>query len=152
MHEQSWSTRGDTVDIALVRDIDEITLREVRRLVRDLLDGRDGVAVEDAVQVTDELVGNARRHGTPPRTCRLLLIDQGRRLRIEVDDTSVGQPRIRRPDTSGGRGMIIVGALATAWGVVRHPDHKTVWAELELDRPNGRSPHLAAAPNRDNRE
>ncbi|WP_170191918.1 ATP-binding protein [Saccharothrix syringae] len=147
MSPQPQNDRAQGVDEAvLVRALDETSLREVRHLVRVLLDGRAGVAVDDAVLVTDELVSNARRHGEPPRTCRLALVDEARRLRVEVDDTSAEEPRIRTPDESGGRGLVIVDTLAEAWGVRHHPGGKTVWAEVVLDRPGGgRAPHLSSA-------
>lgn len=104
--------------------------------------------VDDAVLVADELISNAHRHGRAPRRCRLALIDQGRCVRIEVDDTSARQPRMRIPDRSGGRGLMLVDRLASSWGVCNHADHKTVWAELALDRAgsSGHARHLTVAP------
>ncbi|WP_158854795.1 ATP-binding protein [Saccharothrix deserti] len=130
-------------------DLDTAPAREVRRMAREVLAGHGGIVVDDAVLVVDELVGNARRHGTGPRVCWFGLIDQGRRLRVEVDDTSPRRPHLRTPDASGGRGLLVVDRLASAWGVQRHIGHKTVWAELALDRAasSARAPHLAAAPD-----
>lgn len=130
-------------------DLDKAPNRSVRDLVRSVLTGRTGVMVEDAVLVADELVSNAHRHGDAPRICRLGLRDRGRCLRIEVDDASPDQPRMRTPDSTGGRGLILVDRLATAWGVQHHAHRKTVWAELALDRPgsSGHAPHMAAAPS-----
>ena len=127
-------------------DLDAASPREVRHLVRGFLAGRDGLPVDDAVLVADELVCNAQRHGSSPRVCRLTLT--GQRVRIEVDDTSPDPVRQRTPDRYGGRGLLLVDQLATAWGVRRYPDHKTVWAELALDN-TGRSTHarhLTAVP------
>lgn len=151
---QPWNAAGgepDATDLNPMhhaRDLDKAPSRSVRDLVRDVLTGRTGVLVEDAVLVADELVSNAHRHGEAPRTCRLGLLDQGRRLRIEVDDASPAQPRMRTPDSTGGRGLVLVDRLATAWGVQRHAHHKTVWAEFVLDRPGGSGhvPHMTAAP------
>lgn len=127
-------------------DLDTTPVREVRRRVRGLLTGLGGIRVEDAVLVADELIANAHQHGSAPRTCRLTY--RGRRLRIEVDDASPRQPRMRTPDRTGGRGMILIDRLASSWGVQNHPDHKTVWAELALDGPgsSGNAPHLAVPP------
>ena len=128
-------------------DLSTTPSRDVRRMVRDLLVGRSGITVDDAVQVTDELVSNAHQHGDTPRECRINLINHGRRLRVEVDDTSPHPPRIRTPDRTGGRGLILVGQLASAWGVHHHAGHKTVWAELALNLPGssgGHAPHLSA--------
>ncbi|MFL6124999.1 ATP-binding protein [Actinophytocola sp.] len=130
--------------------LDKTPNSHVRDLVRDLLAGRSGVMVEDAVLVADELVSNAHQHGDAPRHCRLVLLDNGSRLRIEVDDSSPHPPRARTPDSSGGRGLILVDRLSSRWGVQRHAHHKTVWAELALDRPgsSGHAPHMTAMSNR----
>jgi anti-sigma regulatory factor (Ser/Thr protein kinase) len=128
-------------------DLDTISASTVRHLVRELLTGHSGLIIDDAALVVDELVSNAHRHGEGPRVCRLSLVSQGGCLRVEVDDTSPAHPRIRPPDESGGRGLILVDRLSSAWGVTRHPRHKTVWAELALDRPgsSGHAPHLATS-------
>jgi anti-sigma regulatory factor (Ser/Thr protein kinase) len=130
--------------------VDKAPNRTIRDLVRGLLTGQTGVTVEDAVLVTEELVSNARVHGDGPRTCRLALHDQGRCLRIEVDDTSPDPPRPRTPDSAGGRGLVLVDQLAAAWGVHYYAHHKTVWAELAFDHPCRRrahAPYLTAVRN-----
>jgi hypothetical protein len=131
-------------------DLDATSAREVRGLVRELLSGRDGILVDDAVLVVDELASNAHVHARGPRSCRLILIDQDRCVRIEVDDASPAQPRLRNPDRTGGRGLVLVDRLASSWGVRNHGAHKTVWAELALDRAgsSGHARHLNVAPSR----
>jgi two-component sensor histidine kinase len=136
----------DAVDATC--DLDRMSNRKVRNLVRGLLSGRSGVLVDDAVQVVDELVSNASRHGHAPRRCRIELLDDGRRLRIEVDDAAPGLPRPRPPDDTGGRGLILVDEMATAWGVQRHARYKTVWAEVDLvgRRGDRATPYLRLHP------
>jgi hypothetical protein len=56
---------------------------------------------------------------------------------------------MRTPDRSGGRGLVLVDRLASSWGVQHHADHKTVWAEVALDRTSsssGPARHLSVAP------
>lgn len=155
MSTQAGSPESSDPNPSEVRcDLSTTPSRDVRRMVRDLLAGRSGIPVDDAVQVTDELVSNAHQHGHTPRYCRVALINHGRRLRVEVDDTSPHPPRIRTPDRFGGRGLILVDRLASTWGVQHHPDHKTVWAELALNRPGssgGHAPHLTATSDRQQR-
>jgi anti-sigma regulatory factor (Ser/Thr protein kinase) len=114
-------------------DLDMVPAVQVRAEVRRLVSRCAGVEVSDAVQVSDELVSNARRHARSPRTCRLLVDED--RFRIEVNDSSPVPARIRRPDTTGGRGLLLVAQLATRWGTDCCDGGKTVWAEL--DRPGG---------------
>ena len=82
-----------------VCDLDTTPAPTVRRLMRQLLARRVDVTVEDAVPVVDELISNARQHSRAPRTCRLMLINEGRGLRVEVEDAAPQQPCFRTPDT-----------------------------------------------------
>ena len=131
-------------------DLDRVSNSHVRGLVRGLLAGRTGLVVEDATLVADELVSNAHCHGAAPRHCRLTLLERGGLLRIEVDDASPVAPRMRTPEDSGGRGLLLVDRLASRWGLERRVDRKTVWAELALDGPgsSGHVPHMTAVPDR----
>ncbi|WP_162958251.1 ATP-binding protein [Nocardia yunnanensis] len=117
-------------------DLDLVVVGWARARVRELLAGLPPVVLADVVQVFDELASNACRHGGAPRRCRVSLHPQRARVRIEVDDTGPGMPRLRAPDGTGGRGMILIDRLATAWACTARHDHKTVWAELALESPH----------------
>ncbi|MEV8591039.1 ATP-binding protein [Streptomyces sp. NPDC051180] len=85
-----------------------------------------------------ELAANAVTHGrVPGRDFELTLsYTPGRLLRIDVADTR-GERRPARSDPGaldeGGRGLLLVEALATRWAVLdRVPVGKTVRAELDL--------------------
>jgi len=87
--------------------------------------------VDLAALLITELVANAIRH--VPGTCAVELTRRGDALRIAVVDTGAGVPDLRSPglSTFGGRGLHIVNALATAWGIEHLDDGcKAVWAEL----------------------
>lgn len=150
MPKQAWNPASSAPNQLVSCDLDANPCRRVRGLIRELLSGRDGIMVDDAVLVADELVSNAHRHGRASRTARFSLIDEGRCVRIEVDDASTRQPKLRVPDRSGGRGLVLVDRLASSWGVRNYADHKTVWAELALDRAgsSGHARHLGMAPSR----
>ncbi|MFJ8939329.1 ATP-binding protein [Streptomyces sp. NPDC102365] len=64
-------------------------------------------------------------------------------LMLEVSDEAPGRPEVRTPgdDETGGRGLLLVEALAHRWGVEEHEagTGKTVWAELK-------APDLVAEP------
>src|SRR5262249_30237775 len=56
----------------------------------------------------------------------------GRRVRVEVTDASDDLPHQRRPGelASSGRGLVLVGLLADAWGVDPRGEGKSIWFEL----------------------
>ncbi|MEU7283208.1 ATP-binding protein [Streptomyces sp. NPDC045431] len=98
--------------------------------------GSDGA--EAAALVVGELAANAVTHGRVPGRdfeVRLALSGDGV-LRIEVGDTrGERRPVVVAPEPygDGGRGLLLVAALADAWGVAdRVPVGKTVWAELKM--------------------
>lgn len=77
-----------------------------------------------------EVVTNAVIHGRSA-----VLVDvavQDRRLRVEVSDDGDGLPRLPAVDDAlpSGRGLRIVGLLASDWGVRPKSPGKTVWFEL----------------------
>ena len=67
----------------------------------------------------------------------------GRRLRVEVHDDDPSPPvrRPRDPLATTGRGLLLVNALASAWGSEPAGRGKIVWFELE-----SRSPREGAEP------
>lgn len=98
-----------------------------------------GDLVDDLVLLVDELVTNAVTHGRVPgvsgRQVRLTLGRTGDLLRVEVRDTQgdrMPRPRQVGRDEEHGRGLAIVEALCTAWGVTPEVIGKTVWAEKAL--------------------
>lgn len=107
---------------------------ELRTWVRRELSDVAADRVDDAVMVLDELATNAHRHGGGMRALRLRRLARGRCLRVEVDDHTRARPVITRsPGGTGGYGLHLVDAVATAWGARLHPWGKTVWAEMSLE-------------------
>ena len=92
---------------------------------------REGCDPEDAALLVTELATNALRHGGPGVDLWVRPVDAGLRVEI-VDGRSDALPRVRRPDADaeGGRGLLIVQALARAWGTDRLTAGKCVWFEL----------------------
>ncbi|MGX1910433.1 ATP-binding protein [Streptomyces phaeochromogenes] len=92
---------------------------------------------ETAEHLVAELAANAAIHGRlPGRDFRLALLVTAEVLRIEVTDTRGDElPHPQRPsaDSTSGRGLVLVEALADRWGVELGPvPRKTAWAELDL--------------------
>lgn len=97
-----------------------------------------GVATEaaDVVELlTGELLANAVLHGPAAGDIRIRIWRSGDLINVAVTDQSAGEPVVRPPSatSSDGRGMMLVDALATDWGVTdRGPGGKTVWFRLDL--------------------
>lgn len=88
---------------------------------------------EDIELVVSELVTNAVRAASP--TVRVGVTYRQGRLLLQVQDDGTGWPEPRDAgvhDTTG-RGLAIVSAVCTSWGMrLTESDRKTVWAELEI--------------------
>ncbi|MEU0741030.1 ATP-binding protein [Streptomyces sp. NPDC006134] len=114
--------------------------RLARRLAAHQMDAWGwpyGSVAHDAVElVVAELAANAVTHGrVPGRDAELRLIRDGEvRVRVEVSDVRgerlPGPAPEGAPLADGGRGLVLVAALAEEWGVARRPGApgKTVWA------------------------
>ncbi|MEU3374913.1 ATP-binding protein [Streptomyces sp. NPDC006660] len=102
---------------------------------------RWGREFEDAQHVVAELASNAVLHGrVPGRDMRLVLRDTPGALRIEMVDARGDRLPVARaePWAESGRGLLLVAAYATRWGVLTGPGPcKTVWAELPARSGNG---------------
>jgi anti-anti-sigma regulatory factor/anti-sigma regulatory factor (Ser/Thr protein kinase) len=93
--------------------------------------------LEPARVVIAELVANAIVHAQTAIQVRLALRDQY--LHMAVHDRSRTPARLLETDElldQTGRGLLLVDALATAWGSARTADGKVVWATLRV-RPAG---------------
>ncbi|HEX8496421.1 MAG TPA: response regulator [Actinomycetales bacterium] len=88
---------------------------------------------DDTVLVVSELVTNAIVHAVSAPTLSLTQAPGG--LRVEVHDDGVGTPEPQPASSTGesGRGMHLIDAMTSAWGIQLADDgSKTVWAELKL--------------------
>jgi anti-sigma regulatory factor (Ser/Thr protein kinase) len=105
--------------------------RAVERWFGPLLDARE---LESVKLMTSELVTNAVLHGVGEITLRGRSDDD--RVLVEVVDEGQGFERTLRKrdfDDVGGRGLAIVDADASRWGIHEGTTH--VWFELELSGP-----------------
>ncbi|WP_329401200.1 ATP-binding protein [Streptomyces melanogenes] len=95
----------------------------------------DSEGSDTAALIVAELAANAVLHGRVPGRDFELRLVLGTVLRIEVTDTRADRLP-HRPEAAGedegGRGLLLVEALAKAWGVDGRAPGKTVWAELDL--------------------
>jgi anti-sigma regulatory factor (Ser/Thr protein kinase) len=95
--------------------------REIEDTVRD-----------DAQLVVSELVTNALMHGEGSLVLRASIEDSS--VHVSVTDSGDSLPEVLPLDPSriGGLGLIVVGRVATSWGVAPFPGGKKVWAALAL--------------------
>ncbi|MDG4800071.1 ATP-binding protein [Micromonospora sp. WMMD980] len=111
----------------------------VRQAARKILADWDAAHVaDDALAVITELMHNVIRHTDDGG--KLELTRQADAILVEVFDNSTRQPRRLGPDPHriGGRGLLIVEAMAREWGahtIDEGRPGKVVWAEIPLDRP-----------------
>jgi len=110
---------------------------DARQLVRQACDRWSSGQMDTAQLLTTELVANALLHGHGDIGLQIQVSDH--LLRVEVSDGSSTHPRPVHPPPSvldeGGRGLLIVQALANAWGTRSDPASggKTVWFDLHRD-------------------
>jgi anti-sigma regulatory factor (Ser/Thr protein kinase) len=106
-------------------------LHDVRRFVRDALaPWLDDEGLADAEIVVSELATNAVRHARSPFRVGVSVAPAA--IRIAVRDATFALPERVGPEgvPVGGRGIVLVVALARDWGAIPEPDGKTVWAEI----------------------
>lgn len=94
-------------------------------------------AVDDAMIVVSELIGNAVRHAAPLESGRLLVswcVDNDAVVVEVTDGGSDTLPRVEHSggDEVGGRGLTIVDALSRRWFVRRAAERSTVTAEIPV--------------------
>jgi DNA-binding NarL/FixJ family response regulator len=103
-----------------------------RRFVKETVnEWKLGQLLDDALLVTSELVTNAVTHADS--SCRIRLSLTPARLRIDVLDNGSGTPEPLpfSQTEEHGRGLYMVDAITTAWGLEDVPgEGKLVWAEL----------------------
>jgi anti-sigma regulatory factor (Ser/Thr protein kinase) len=104
---------------------------QARRLAREQLasicapDALDTVAL-----LVTELVTNAILHARTPLQLQIETLPN--HVRLCVEDTSDLQPELRNysADAVTGRGLALVEALASSWGVDATPSGKVVWCDV----------------------
>jgi anti-sigma regulatory factor (Ser/Thr protein kinase) len=98
-------------------------------------------SIDDVVLVASELVGNAVVHtaADPADSAKPLSVSwelEPGAVVVRVADGSGDPPVRRRPGVgnTGGRGLAIVAAIASDWGVHRGERGKQVWARVPVQR------------------
>ncbi|MEU8519903.1 SpoIIE family protein phosphatase [Streptomyces sp. NBC_01216] len=154
LSEQLWERWGSGDDVALLvlrRSPDPGTPRapRIHQYIHQadpqgLSDARTAVGqalrdwgmeelADDAELLTGELLVNVLLHTEGGAVLTLeVLPEPVRRVRLSVQDRSSAWPRRRTPGeaATSGRGLLLLDALASRWGVEPRGEGKAVWCEI----------------------
>ncbi|MGW8762879.1 ATP-binding protein [Streptomyces sp. NPDC055815] len=133
------SGRRRAFEVVAVYPAEAAAVSQARHQLHRLMALTGLETIADAVALgAHELMANAVTHGCRHQAVKAFAVKvthSGGRLRVEVQDPSSKQPSQRPPsdEREGGRGLFLVDALATAWGVQLGPGRgKTVWMEVDV--------------------
>ncbi|MFD7962664.1 SpoIIE family protein phosphatase [Streptomyces zaomyceticus] len=154
LSERLWERWGSGDDVALLvlrRSPDPGTVRapRIHQYIHQadpqgLSDARAAVGqalrdwgmeelADDAELLTGELLVNVLLHTEGGAVLTLeVLPEPVRRVRLSVQDRSSAWPRRRTPGeaATSGRGLLLLDALASRWGVEPRGEGKAVWCEI----------------------
>ena len=104
----------------------------MRSRTADLLAGQPVEVVQDVLLVITELVDNVVQHTDGGGELRMTRDDGA--VQVEVHDHSRAFPQLQRPDQrrAGGRGLLLVAAIAHTWGSRPTATGKVVWAHVTM--------------------
>jgi anti-sigma regulatory factor (Ser/Thr protein kinase) len=107
-------------------------VREARRFLAGVLDGAP--AADDALLCASELATNAVLHSRSARPGGRFAVRAAVRagsVRVEVEDEGGPWRPDAGADGQSGRGLLIVGQLASRWGRDDAGAGRTVWFEID---------------------
>jgi serine phosphatase RsbU (regulator of sigma subunit)/anti-sigma regulatory factor (Ser/Thr protein kinase) len=117
-----------------VHQADPEGLAEARLALRQALTAWDLPELADDIELAaGEMLVNVLLHTEGGAVLTLeVLPEPVRRVRLSVQDRSSVWPRRRSPGeaATSGRGLLMIDALADAWGVEPRGDGKAVWCEF----------------------
>lgn len=154
LSEQLWERWGPGDDVALlvlrrspdpgtpraprihqyIHQADPQGLSDARAAVGQALRDWDmGDLADDAELLTGELLVNVLLHTEGGAVLTLEVLPEPiRRVRLSVQDRSSAWPRRRTPGeaATSGRGLLLLDALSSRWGVEPRGEGKAVWCEF----------------------
>jgi anti-sigma regulatory factor (Ser/Thr protein kinase) len=115
----------------------------LRSRAAELVAGEPPEVVDDVLLVITELVDNVVQHTDGGGELRLRCADG--LVHVEVHDQSRVFPQLQRPDLlrPGGRGLLLIAALADSWGSEPTATGKVVWASLRAPHGHRGTGHAA---------
>ncbi|MFE9696618.1 SpoIIE family protein phosphatase [Streptomyces sp. NPDC006270] len=154
LSERLWERWGSGDDVALlvlrrspdvgsshaprlhqyIHQADPEGLSDARAIVRQALADWDMAEfADDAELVTGELLVNVLLHTEGGAVLTVeVLPEPVRRIRLSVQDRSSAWPHRRTPGetSTSGRGLLLLDAVATRWGIEPRGEGKAVWCEI----------------------
>lgn len=127
------AARTCTVDLTL-----DLSAPRVSRHLIDLLLPQWGVTdrdlIEAAALVVSELVTHALVGSVDggPATVGVELAEEQLRLWVLDRSADVSLPRPSTGSAEDARGLLVVGQIATRWGIEREPEGRRAYAEVPL--------------------
>ena len=110
----------------------------MRQWLKEVLTGAglESIAADGALAL-GELVTNALKHAAGSRV-EVDVVIEADRVEVGVTDLAATRPQLRKHESiggaDGGRGLVIVDAIADAWGVEQRGAGKRVWFSLSPTR------------------
>ena len=111
-------------------------MRAARHFVGDALTSEHQFR-DTILLLTSEVATNAAIHTVGKFEVAVESLENGGvRVAVTDDSPQVPQPRLAPLDATSGRGLSVVDALASAWGVDDHGHGKVVWFEVRPGQPS----------------
>ena len=131
LHSSVLKSPTAGTDLSAEFSADLAAPRAARRFLVETLThwGCSQVVIDQAALVVTELATNAVLHAGSAFTVTARLQEGAVHLAVHDADT-LPSTADRRPSAEAGRGLGVVAALATRWGVDPSPDGKVIWADL----------------------
>jgi anti-sigma regulatory factor (Ser/Thr protein kinase) len=105
---------------------------QARQLLRRVEDRWGHPELFEAAELPlSELVANAVLHARTQIEVAVCLVDEGLRVEVHDERPELHPAASHDRESTTGRGLELVGAIADRWGVIRQPAGKTVWFELD---------------------
>ncbi len=106
--------------------------KAARRIVREMLVGISPAVIDTVEILVSEIVTNALVHGSGDRSLLMNLQHDCVHVEVHDGDRTLVVPLEVDVLSEHGRGLAIVDALASSWGVDVRDDGKAVWFDLRL--------------------
>ena len=104
---------------------------QARKFVDETLRRWDcGEQLDVVTLLVSEVVTNAIVHAGTDVEVSVELRPTAVRIEVSDEETGLPAPRVATDEETSGRGLALVEALASAWGVETRPEGKVVWFEV----------------------